>query len=48
MSYADAVAQITTPFYDEEWEKFKNEIKEELSKIEISPDLNPAPKSGSE
>lgn len=41
MSYVDAVAQITTPFYDEEWEKFKNEIKEELSKIEISPDLNP-------
>lgn len=41
MSFTDAVAAITSPFIDEEWETFKNEIQEELGKIVISDDLNP-------
>lgn len=41
IDYAEAVEAIRSPFRDETWEAFKAEIQEDLSKIEVSDDLNP-------
>lgn len=41
MSFASAVVGISSPFVDEEWESFKAEVMEELSEINITPDMNP-------
>jgi len=41
VSYMEAVQSITSPFVDEEWEEFKNEVQDELSAIVISDDMNP-------
>lgn len=41
MSFGDAVMKITSPFVDEEWEEFKEEVKEELNNIVIDNDMNP-------
>ncbi|MED1125221.1 hypothetical protein [Bacillus atrophaeus] len=40
ISFNEAVVSITSPFIDEEWNEFKQEVQEELSAIQITDDMN--------
>ncbi|MCY7866005.1 hypothetical protein P8918_12730 [Bacillus spizizenii] len=40
VSFNEAVVSITSPFVDEEWNEFKQEVQEELSAIQITDDMN--------
>jgi hypothetical protein len=42
MSYAEALESIRSPFVDENWEAFREEIEEQLFDIVISDDMNPS------
>ena len=41
MDYAEAVEAIRSPFKDEKWEAFREEIQNDLASIDVSDDLNP-------